>query len=433
MTIDTWPGRFVYVCSATGGAVVNRAPMLHAGSGRVAGLVIMRATSTPAPADWEPSDRSQAALPAERLVAYGRGALGLRTADVKVVPGHPDRFTDWTDVLNIAASMAMERDAEIVFNITGGRVACKLGAFMGFNPAEPTPALHVVSVRSRPFGVDLVSIDENGVMRQSPLPVEERLSLADHLASYDLKEAEHGARMTRQDRLRAAAQISDRVLARVAENKDPRSFNVIFAELYKKLGDRAPVEFELSEAADRTLRALELDVGVRDLAFLPDRKLMVSSQFALQFIRGGWLEAAIYARIQAVLRGRNDTEVVAGLVLEYLSGEPGRHRAIAEIDLAIFAEERPLLIEAKAVIGVKSMNLAVDRIAQMRQRLGGVAADAWIVAPLLDEARLKSIDALRNAEEMGIRILSGPAAVDTLETEVLAALDQKAEPHESRI
>lgn len=431
-----WPQKFVYVCSATAGAVVNRAPMLHAGAGKVVGVVILRATSQPEEADWTPSDRAQAGLPAERLVAYARSTLGLRSEDVMVLSGHPDRFTDWTGALNEAASMALTRDAEVVFNVTGGTVPCKIGALMGFEDGDGMPAMRIASLRRDPFGVDLVSIGEDGVMAQAPLTVDARLSLKDYLASYSLQETDPEARRVRQDKFRSAAPIGERMMERLAETNDKRLFSDVFGELYRGLGDlkRTPAEIKLSQRADRLLRSLELDVGVRDLSFEPDRTMRLTSDFALSFAKGGWLEALVYAKVQTALQGRNDTEIAAGLELEYgADADSNRHRAIAEIDVVILADERPLLIEAKAVVSMRAMNRAVDRIAQIRQRLGGAAAPAWIVAPLLEEPGLEAIDAIRNAEEMGIRILTGPDAVTHLVDEVTRSLKGEALPHESRV
>ena len=198
-----WPERFVYVCTAGGAATVNLSPMIHAGSSRIVGLVVLRAI-----ADHKSpttSERAQAIIPASRLMNFARNVLDLSQNDIVLITRHPDLLSDWTNVLATAAELARAKNAEVVFNITGGRKPASLGALLGYSPASDGPRMSLISVGLSPFVVRLVQWTDTRTLSESPLPVLGRLGLSDYIASYGLVETAKTKRIDLQHWMLAQA------------------------------------------------------------------------------------------------------------------------------------------------------------------------------------------------------------------------------------
>jgi len=180
-----WPERFVYVCSAGTAANVNIAPMLHGGPQRIVGVVILVGISKPN--DPTPSDISNAIIPGQRLEDYARVVLGLRDGQIKPLVGHADLIADWTDALSHADQLAAAADAEIVFNVTGGRVAGKLGVMHALARHKGQP-VSLISVGLADFVVRRVEFLADGGVRERPMPVAGRIGLENYMRTYGIEE-----------------------------------------------------------------------------------------------------------------------------------------------------------------------------------------------------------------------------------------------------
>lgn len=404
-----WPDQFVYVCTAGGGANVNVAPMLHAGAGRVAGLVVM----VPVTDRVKPSgpDRAQAILPAERLEAYARRVLRLPEHRMRRVWGHPDLLGSWTGTLTEAATLARELDAEIVFNITGGRKPATLGAILGQGGAGEVP-VSLISIGVSSFTVRLVRVARDGTLDERPLPTSGRAGLDDYLASYGYRAVNRDAQLAWTDWMRRQNQVTRRI-QKMTWPERQAAFRATHRATYERR--RAPLPFQLS-LPENALPPLGPIIDGLEGAVLACDQLTIETNEARRFLAGHWLEALILGSVEARLGSRSDLQIFSGIEIARDMDQTGRNRSAAEteFDLVILGDDRLDLVEAKAGADISGLHDAITKLGHYRTLLSGPAGAAWLVTPLVSRRILDEYDLLAHAEAEGVNIYSGDGAVGRL-------------------
>lgn len=409
-----WPDRFVYVCGAGGAATVNVSPLLHSGRNCAVGVVIMSAVSNEE--NPTPTDYKESIYPTERLKGFCAKVLRLDPdTRIKVIPGHSDSFRPWAQVLHTAAEMARELDAEIVFNATGGRKPATIGALLGYRPTDPlAPKMTMISVGLSPFQARVIEIGSDGQIHETLLPIEDRLRIGTYLRQYGVSETAPEKRLVFEDFLlksRAAAEMLAASAAMAGGRKSiVQLYNVLnreqkAAEVYWKFrpySTSPPKVF---------LPAIAQVPGTR---LNPGDTVSIETELAHGFLTGKWLEGLIFYKAREVFGGKNDVKIAAGLELGMPKKPKQRKPAITEFDLAILAEDRLDFVEAKAIsgkMGKGKLHGAIDKLAKYRDQLSGPSGMAWLITPLLQTGELKDLDAFKHAENVGVKLLCGDAAV----------------------
>lgn len=413
----SWPDRFVYVCTATKGGIVNIAPMLNAGPARVVGLLVLRAVN-----DLEKlteTEKSNAILPGERLMEYAKSHLDLEPENMGFIDGKPDSFTDWTDVLPKASQMAAGLNAEIVFNITGGPKPVVLGTLLGAGASGQNAPITMIS-----FGHNSVSkkafFDASGQLIEEFLPVDLNLGLSDYLKSVGLTEIGRAAREKKERRMtneRSSAEIIfQKILEMDREIVIPKFRSLISAVSGLKYRDK-PLNVPLfSETRVFFADVFDKLNNTKTIA----KGIEIRSEYDLEFLQGKWLESKVFNMVSEILKGRNNFEIACGLDFGLLpSGATSKQVAtISDFDLVILGDDRVEVIESKAVVDVKQIHAAIAKLNSHIRTLGGDAGRAWIVAPLLDKQQLDKNDMIASAQELGIKLLFGRNSLDELEREI---------------
>jgi Card1-like, endonuclease domain len=413
----SWPQRFVYVCTATAGNIVNIAPMLNAGPGRVVGLLVLRAVNNLK----KPTviEKSNAILPGERLMRYGSRNIDLGPENMKFCNGKSDSFTDWVDVFATARNMAVRLDAEIVFNITGGPKPVVIGALLGAGTSGQNTPITTIS-----FGHDAVPkkvyFDADGQMIEEVLPVDLHLTLDDYMKSVELVEINRSKRRKTESRMAKEKSLAENMfqITLKGKQKDARR---IFAELYSSLWNLKYNGTTLRVPLHTEIRNYFADIfsDMRDTEITPDG-ISIGSAHDLGFLQGKWLESKVFNAVRDMFEGSTGIEIACELCFGVHSerGATDQSAEISEFDLVILGEDRLEIIEAKAAASTKQIHLAIAKLNNHKTRLGGDAGRAWIVAPLLDYQQLDNNDMIKNAEANGIRILFGRDGLVDLEREI---------------
>lgn len=408
-----WPERFVYVCTAGGGANANIAPMLHAGAGRVAGLVVLvPVTDTASPS---PPDRAQAILPAERLEAYAGRVLKLPEDRMRRVWGHPDLLGDWSGAMAEAAALARDLDAEIVFNITGGRKPATLGAILGQSGAGDVP-VSLISVGVSTFTMRLVRVRPDGMLDERPLPSPGRATLDDYLASYGYREVNRDRRLEWTEWVQSKDRAV-RTIQRMGWRDRQATFRPIYRAMFDLRKKPLPLSFDLPDEAPPALRKV---VGSLDGVVLESNRLTITTRHARRFLEGGWLEALILDAVASRLGRRSDVQVFAGVEIARDKDQPKRNRSASEteLDLVILGDDRVDLVEAKAGADVTGLHNAITKLGHYRTLLSGPAGAAWLVAPLVTRRVLEENELLAHAEAEGVGIYEHTSSVGQLVTDL---------------
>ena len=394
-----WPERFVYVCSASQAATVNRAPMMQAGEKRVAAVVVLRAISDPD--NPTSADKAHAIQPTERLRDYAVRALGLDESRFRVVHGHPDNFGDWKNVLNEAYDTAKELNCDIIFNISAGRTACRIAPLIGFEEPPAPPTLKILSVGFAPFRMDMVEVDEENRIIQGALPIENTTSIRDYLSSYGIVEIGRTKRQKSQARMNDISEFAGGFLSLYASLPNNRERNVMkwaMADLHGQAnkavsGDtNYPKTIFLKKMTMEFFESHGLLSGLVGLERNEENSLVVPDKFSAEVLKGKWLEAAVYSRLDKELGGRNDLEYGCGIRLALDTRDKKRKRLknannineITELDCVILADERFDIIEAKAVTGLTKFREGIVRLSEYSSMLSGQVGRAWLVAPFID-------------------------------------------------
>ena len=425
-----WPERFVYVCSAGGAAIVNRAPMMQAGEKRVAAVVVLRAISDPdSPTS---ADKTHAIQPTERLRDYAIRALGLDESRFRVVHGHPDNFGDWKNVLNEAYDQASELNCDIVFNVSGGRTPCKIAPLLGFEEPPAPPTLKILSVGFAPFRMDMVEFDEESGIVQGSLPIEKPTSIKDYLGSYGLLEIDREGRPKLQDRMISISEFAERFLSvysslgqgpgRKAMKSAMGNLQYAAAEAVRDHRRQFPKIVSIEKKHMKFLDRHGLLSGLAGLDRGEDNFLVVSDKFSAEVLAGKWLEAVVFSRLDKELGDRNDLEYGCGIRLALdakdnkrkSQNDPKYRNEITDLDCVVLADERFDIIEAKAVTGLTNFREGIVRLSEYSSMLSGQAGRAWLVAPFIDSTEAKTRDMNSHASQMGVELLVGPNAVGML-------------------
>ncbi|MCC6008087.1 MAG: DUF1887 family protein [Rhodobacteraceae bacterium] len=398
---------------------MNVVPMLHAGAGRVVGLVVLLPVANPAQPTGQ--DQAQAVLPAERLEAYAQRVLRLPSEHVRRIFGHPDLLGDWTGAMAQAGGMARELGAEIVFNISGGRKAATIGAILGQAGADGIPvSLITVGLDS---SMRLVSIGQRGALEERALPTSARASLDDYLASYGYREINQDARLEwtawMQRQVRAVREIK----------KTPWPVrHIAFRALYRRLSaaghQAAVVEIDLSPDQ---YDALEPIIAALEGARLDHRRLWVETDEARRFLAGQWLEALILHEVEAILGDLPELQVLSNVEIAPADGDASRNfiAAQTEFDLVILGDDRLDLVQAKAGTDKRGLHDAITKLGAYRTRLSGPAGGAWLITPLLTRSDLDKHHLLTHARNEGVMIYNNDRAVSRLITDLKARYSRR--------
>lgn len=374
--------------------------MLHAGSGRITGVVILVGLS--APNSPTTDDITHAVDPGQRIVDYARKVLGLPEDRIKKLVGHADLVADWTDVLSHADRLAAPADAEIVFNVTGGRVASKLGVMHAFSGHRGQP-VSLISVGLSDFVVRRVEFLEDGTVRERSMPVAQRIGLENYMLSYGLEEHSPKARARKQDTYRAAGLALDAAGDILRRGRARDLFGKIMARVDDPDKEKLPVSLHVSSADVQTLRPLIAALGG---ITIDGREISIDERNALRFLTGGWLEALVLREVESAFAGRDDLDIAA----TYEPRRRGGKAPETDFDLLVFGNDMLALVECKAITSTrKRFRQALNKLANYRAELAGQGGGAWIVAPLLGEKDCRPM--AEQARNAGIRVLHGDDAV----------------------
>lgn len=400
----TWPDRFVYVCSATQGAAINHIPLHHAGAERLAGMVILCALTSPNRPTQQ--DRSNALVPAERLIRTACEVLGLNRKQIQMFTGHADLLAPWTGALHLATEMAAGANASVVFNVTSGRKTATLGALLGAPRTANQPEIVMISV-----GLDgtirRIDIMPDGTLHESPLPAKTDQTLQGYLGYYGLRLIDPRGRDRREaDLLGRTASY-----AAIASGLPYASFSDGLARLQSRLAkseDPLPISINIPVKDVEVLGPLLATInGV----VLEKHRLTVQTEAARRFLSGVWLEGMALRALQDALRTIPGLHIAQGVeVASHKAAKVGL--AETDFDLALLSGERLGLIECKAGRSTRLVRHGVVHLAQYRSHLTAQAGGGWLLAPLANDLRENGVVA--QAAERGITVLNGPSAIEDL-------------------
>lgn len=422
----TWPERFIYVCNAGGAMIVNLAPLLHAGKEHVAGVMILQGLSNPKSPTG--SDQTHSLWPSGRLNRYATKVVGLPEERIRCFSGNGDLLSDWSSILNEAQAWAEELGiADVVYNVSGGRKPCTLGALLGMRQSAASVRVSLISVGQEPFDVRLIRLNGNeGAISENVLPVEARLSLDDYLTTYDFPERDKGDRLLRQSQALDASRFGQGILNWVDGPEREHAKWAISALHFAMGGDRGrgpkpPFDLKLSNIDDSKVRknlSRALDkigeigfAGVRDVELLRDGEtvagLRVMSAAAQALLGGTWLEAAMYARLRDKIKHRLDVELAAGVNLPAADDVD-----TGELDLVALHNDRLQIVEIKAWTVIKGLHGELAKLANRKMMLAGQRGPAWLVAPLLDRRQVSAARLDDAASKLTVELHYGRGAVD---------------------
>lgn len=412
-----WPEAIVYICKATQGAVVNVAPMFHAGLGNIVGLVVLCGAAGPgaAGADVE----REALAPARRLAEIGRTVLNLPSDRVLVRYGDPDSVLPWAAAMRDAAALAGELGAEGVFNLQGGRAAMTWGALMSW--PEDGPPLRVFHLCGRPLRAMLVTT-EDGETVEYPLQIADHLSMEMYLAIYGVRETnpEEG-RSSRSVYARRRKDIDLIYQRSIAAPQRLWALNDSLSKLAKDA--KFPLELKIPAKHIDAVKVLLQGTIFEERLRGPGLTFEEQREYAL--LAGVWLEGLVFTALSDALwsdadpRDVQDVSISCNIGLSFMRSGA----RFGEIDVAIMKGDQLHLIEVKAVAGsgqIRELRKHLEKLVSHKRQLLGQQGEAWLVAPFLSANILRDGDFERAAREAGVRLLTGPNAVPRLIEEIRA-------------
>ena len=440
-----WPERIHYVCNSGSGIVVNASPPVQAGAKRVVGMTILCAVgkqSRPTPAE-----ERESIGPKDRLTRFARERLGV---EARPVFGPPDSHKAWTGLLDKEAARAAERNATLVYNLTGGPRALPLAVLLGASNAARA-ATCAISVSFADRTCKRLVFDDQGVLvDERPLPARERIGFDDLLPLYGYQEQQPDQRRAGEEHLLQHSGVAERVLEAslgwwdVAAKKwvvkrkhaeGRRQLGKIIVSKLHKLGhDREPPfmarrsEIQNSRNSRAIVPVFESFEGLEGLEVVRNSEglvenLEIRSEAAARFVGGVWLEAAILGRVHRAMSHVAGAEVVAGARIR-VDGSKTREAsdppADSEIDVAIVVNEQLHVIEAKAVGDSRKTGDHIAKLVKIRQELGSQVMRCFLVAPLLGVNDLARGDFVTRAKKQGVDLLYGRSALNDLEREIAA-------------
>ena len=387
MTSDAadWPARFVYVCAATQGAMITHAPLHHAGADRLAGLVVFCAIS--APGHPTVADRSNALLPADRLIRAATEVLGLPKDKVQVLMGEADLLAPWTNALHEAAAMARRSDAAILFNLTSGRKTATLGALLGAPRGPDVPEIVMLTV-----GLDStirrVDILPNGRLSERPLPLGEPQTLQSYLGCYGLRLPNAHQRREEETVLMARDQAFPALEIGLKNHR----FRTALANLQMRIAtarQRPPCMVALKSGEAGELAPL---LSVLDGVSVAVEQLHIADEAASRFLSGIWLEGLALWALRRANSTRRDLILARGV--EVAGQRAPSSMVETDFDIAILQGERLGLIECKAGRDVNLARRGLIHLAHYSGQLAAQSGGAWLLAPLAEG--LKGSGTIRN-------------------------------------
>lgn len=442
-----WPERIHYVCNSGSGVVVNASPLAQAGAERVVGMTILCAAgdrSRPTPAE-----ERESIGPMKRLTRFARERLEI---EAQTEFGAPDLHKTWTGTLDREAARAAERNATLVYNVTGGPRSLPLAVLLGAsNAARAATCAISVSFADRTCK-RLVFDDQGALVDESPLPAHARIGFDDLLPLYGYQEQQPDQRRADEEYLLKHSGVAERVLEAslgwwdiaakewVVKRKWAKGRRKFGKSVVSKLHglvqeqERQP-PFTARKSQFRNSRAVvpvfESFEGLEGLEVVRNSEglvenLEIRSEAAARFVGGIWLEAAILGRVHRAMSHVAGAEVVAGARIRVDGSRI--HGASAptddsEIDVAIVVNEQLHVIEAKAVSASgasRKMSHYLAKLVKIRQELGSQVMRCFLVAPLLEKKDLERGDFVVRARKQGVDLLYGRSALNDLDKEVAA-------------
>lgn len=409
----TWPDRFVYVCSATKGNLVNILPLVQAGLDRIEGIYIFCGV---ADAHKPTADEiANAKQPSEQIKTFVRTKTASgRHLPVAIIYGDSEDIAIWRDEMNMICEAASSLGITIVYNITGGRKTMTIGAMFG---ARGRALL--LSVNGREHVSEIFTEHD-----QHRLPSSKGLALEDYLAIYGRAETGSEKRKRREKKMLDAG---DKILAFGKSLVRDKELNAI---CISASGDVNQREINISrhkyfdgksvELVTRLLRELDGYLGIRGVGAADSAIFEAPTIEAHQFLRGGWLEAYVFVLLSRAFSGLNTTDVSFACNATYQNINRGKTgQTEREFDIAIMIADQLHVVECKAItskeVGAESRNLAPIKLAELKSAIlaqqGTVALLNPFIEPDYPERNLAFASRLDDA---GITPLFGPDAGELL-------------------
>ena len=442
-----WPPRFIYVCNAGRAALVNALPLVHAGLQRVARVVVF--CGAMGPEETDQTDRTEAIVPAlrfSRLVsAWTGGRVSEARGTLTIMYGWPTSVADWRRNMRLVLN-GPDSGLPILYNFKSGTKEMAIGGTTVLAAEAPGRGLPITISDQLPR-VERVTGDA-----QEPLPVAGgHLDLPRYLELYGFREHIDPA-PERAHQQRAAFEALC-----IAEHERIAAFAAYFLP---HAPDLWPVLQRMTRPADGTppgtgfidipepdtsgltqkicrglaaaLGALHGFPGLEIALSAPGQctKFRIADAVAERFLRGGWLEAAVFLALRQAVGGRNDVTIAAGLGLAPVEAP---HMRETEIDVAILIGSQLLIIEAKcsAMTGqaaerVNERSLPMVE-GNMRALLGQVGK-ALVVNPCVTAGSLRKQGGtvIQRSRRGGLDLFLGPTAIDDLVEYVKALAENDA-------
>lgn len=399
--LTQWPDRIVYVCSAGGAINVNVAPMVQAGKGRVAGIVVAEGISTPNQPNL--TDEREASIPVRAILDFGRSFLKLPESAMRVYRGNGDLIGDWLGLLSFAQELAEQLNARVLFNLAGGRKPMTIGGLFGA-PRRGLAAPPVyLTVGMNAFTLRLVELTVDGAVIERPLPVRRHLDLRNYLAMYGIEEDRPAQRQNAEQSILAQTEA----LAYIEQLLASGRAHSMFAPLLRAIANTssAPCTIRLPKGGfppeTNDLLAFLTDCSVSDSG------LKIESTESLYFLKGDWLEALCLRAVRSALAGCSDSSVLGKFAFRRI----GFSAVESEFDLLVYGRDRITIGECKAVTTIHTLREGINRLDRYRSELSGRVGRAWLVAPLLQHRQLNGSGCLYQAKSQAVELFYGREAI----------------------
>ena len=315
-----WPNRFIYVCNASRGAVVNALPLFHAGLDRIAQVIVLCGAEQNS---TDPHQRAEALDPAERLGEYLSAATNKRISrkrnSFRTLYGDAGNIGVWQDK---ARGLAEAASGPIVYNIKAGTKEMAIGGVLGLSGGKGDPRL--ITVRDNLL-IELVT-----PTGQEKLPVPGHdIPLRELLSLYGFREYTYNNRTPpHQQRkpLEAWYLHYQGHIRAFAAAFEPRAAS-LWRALQRLTAPLAPpserefvlpcrIELAQDPATAQMVTTLE---GIRGLQLEWQGGIVsactVTDAFVARFLRGSWIEAAAFLALYDLAQDVGDAEVFANVHL----------------------------------------------------------------------------------------------------------------------
>lgn len=398
-----WPDRFIYVTTASQGAAVNHAPLHRADDRRCVGLVVLCPLASPnRPSD---QDRTQSLVPADRLIRTVRNVFGVPPDRIHIEKGHTDLLGDWTSALHIAADMARDLDAAVVFNVTAGRKPTVLGALLGAPRGPDAPDIVMISI-----GLDStirrVDLQRDGSLLERPLSGLCDMTLEVYLGTYGLKILPPEGR-DRDELFLISCIDACAVLDHGLRRAD---FRRLLGDLQGRVAEergRPPFRIALRDKEGAVLQDLLSSVTG---ASVEGQALILQTEESRGFLSGLWLEVMALLALRRTAAGYPGAQIARGLEVADVKAPPDKVET--DFDIALLHRDQFALVECKAGRKPENLRKGITHLSHYRALLSAQAGRAWLLAPLADRAEDEGLKS--HAADRGVILLTGPDAVATL-------------------